>query len=155
MTKTIAPEQEKLIDFKTISEEWNQYELEDRTLIKSKFVLVNIIQKGPLSEGVYQALFSSQNVTGVYSPVELRGTPGQKYSVDELGKHIIQHNLKFKQTVDGGWNEYETENSIIQVRNILKRVDKTSLFDSAGMPAYLVNFEAIVTVKPKTKPATN
>lgn len=84
-----------------------------------------------------------------------RGPPARKYSVEDLRKHIIEHNLKFKQIVDGGWNEYETENTIVQVRNILRSVDKTSLFDPAGMPSYLVNFEAIVTVKPRAKPTTN
>jgi len=152
MTKIVATaEEEKLIDFKVINEEWNQFELEDGTIIRTKFVLVNIISKGQVRKGVYRGVFTLENVSGVFSPIGLRGPPGRKYSVDELKKHITQRNLKFKQTLDGGWNEYETEKAIFQVQTILRSVDKTSLFDSAGMPGYVLNFEHIITSKPKTK----
>ena len=147
----VTSKEEKLLDFKVVNEEWSQYELEDGSLLKMKLVLVNILQKAPVGKKTYEGLFSSENVIGVHSPKRLRGPPGRKYTVDELKKHIIERNLKFRQTVDGGWNEYETGNTIIQFRNVLKSVDKTSLFDSAGMCSYLVNLETMVISKPKTK----
>ena len=152
MAKTVSSaEGEELVDFKVNNEGWNVYELEDGTILKTKLVLINIIRKLGGKEGTPNAGLNTSYVSGVFSPMGKRGPPGRKYTVQELKKNVAEINLKFRQTSDCGWNEYETKDIIFEIRTILKSVDKTSLFDSSGMPSYVVNYESTVMARPKEK----
>lgn len=134
---------ERIIDFKTIRAEWNAYELEDNSIIKTKFVLIFIVidPSERLGNGRTKALFASKNVTGVVSPQNIRGEPDKNYPIYELEKHIIKRNMKFRQIQEGGWNEYETKKFKLRIRNRVRSIDKTSKYDSRGMPSYIVRFE--------------
>jgi len=67
----------KKIDFKTLKEEWSEYELEDGTRLKVKLVLVDVVKLpvyNPLGEPVYRIV--SQNIVRAsYVPEDLKKKP--------------------------------------------------------------------------------
>jgi len=135
-------EKEELIPFKVIKEEWNEYELDNTTIIKSKFVLMNIIKTPETNEkGQHLTVHQSQNLIAIFSPEEVRGDPDRNYGVDELEAHIIERNLFFRQILDSEFNEYETDNYLIKIKNTVKSIDLASKFDARGNPAYIVRSE--------------
>lgn len=137
--KNKTPEQvEKLVDFNVVRENWSAYELEDGTIIRTKLVLMSIVDSGP-SDGDKRKLgFSTQNLVAQFSPMEVRGRKDQRYQTEELEKYVTQPKVNFKQTKNGGDSIYETENSLVLVRQTVNQIDKTSKYNSDGMPAYIV-----------------
>lgn len=143
-------EKEELISLKTINEKWHIYELEDNTIIKTKFVLMNIVAYGEENELKKRlANFASTNLVVVYSPKEIRGPKDKAWTAQELEEHITGNNLKFRQIEDGGMNTYETEKSIIQVEHRVAQIDNTSKYDKNGMPAYIVRSKTSIILSEK------
>ncbi|MFC7230693.1 hypothetical protein ACFQMM_03490 [Saliphagus sp. GCM10025308] len=69
------------VDFDTVSEEWNEYELEDGTSLKVKLVLQKVMRAEdkytPAGEPIYQ--ISSQNVVRTSDvPDELMANQGDE-----------------------------------------------------------------------------
>lgn len=133
-------ERDELIPFEIIKENWSTYELEDGTIIRFKFVLINIIKTPIQSEKGNLLLFNARNVIGVFSPEE-RGDKDRNYTVEELEKYISKLNVMFRQIVDSGLNEYKTDKHTIIITPRVTKIDKTSKFDKQGMPAYIVRSE--------------
>lgn len=133
---------EEIVDFEILKENFNVYELEDDSIIKTKFILSFIIKTNErLPDGRNKYSFSNNNIISVFSPIDIRGKSDKNYPVSELEKYIVEKNLKFRQISDGGWNEYKTKKSILRIRNRVKSIDKTSKFDSKGYPSYIVRSE--------------
>ena len=129
-------EKEELISFKTLNENWHIYELEDNSIIKTKFVLLSVIaygEKNDLDQRL--ANFGTHNLITVYSPKEIRGPKDRAWTAQELEEHVTEQNLKFRQLEDGGLNSYETEKSIIQVEHRVAQIDNTSKYDKNSLPA--------------------
>lgn len=145
--KALEKDYEKLVDFDVIRENWHMYELEDGSVIRTKNVLMSIIDAGPSDENEASAVgmrkygFGARLLNVILSPKHLRGPKGKTLPVSELEKLTVQRNLKFRQIKDGGRAEYETKNSKISISTRVKQVDKTSKFDQNGMPAYIVRTE--------------
>ena len=156
--KTPEKNDYELVDFDVIRESWHVYELEDDTVIRTKNVLMTIIDAGPLEEseastpGMRKYGFGLKLLNMVHSPKHLRGPKGKAWPISELEKFIIQRNLKFRQIKDGGNCEYRTKKSQIIVSTRVKHVDKTSKFDANGMPSYIIRTESQILVGEKLKP---
>ena len=143
-------EKDELIPFEIIDEKWHTYELEDNTIIKTKFILLNIIaygEKDDLDKRLSE--FATHLLVVVYSPKELRGPKDKTRRADELEEYITEKNLKFRNIKDGGMSKYETKNSIIQIDHSITQVDITSKYDSKGMPAYIVRSKNNVIIAEK------
>jgi len=130
---------EEFLHFEIENEKWFTYEIEDGTILKSKFVLLVVVASGePDEQGARLTKFGTQTLNVVFSPLELRGPPGKKWAVSELEEYITEANLKFRQLKNGGLNEYKLEKAIIQVDYRIEQIDKTSKYNTNGMPAYIV-----------------
>ena len=131
------------IDFKVIKEDWNEYELEDGSILRGKVIVVKLL------EGESGLIVNSTNVFGVLVPPELRGKPSPtRYSEEELLKHVVKEDIKFK-VIKEDWNEYELEDgSRLFVKLTLVSVSKTDIYDPHGEPVYLINAQPIFKHKP-------
>lgn len=140
----------KFVNFKIKKEGWNLYEIEDGTLLRARVLLTGVLIEDKLEEIVKQLEqkqkpkfglnFRSRHIFVVESPPELRGKPNPKtYTPAELNSHIINEDMDFE-TLKEVWNTYELENGItLKTRLSAVTVNKTSKFESAGMPIYTVN----------------
>ena len=161
--KTSEKNHDELVDFDVIRENWNMYDLADDTVIRTKNVLMAIIDAGPAKEseasapGMRKYGFGLKLLNVIHSPKHLRGSKGKASPVSELEKFIVERNLKFRQIKDGGNSEYETKKSKIIVSTRIRQVDKTSKFDENGMPAYIVRIESqiLLAEKPEEKAGKN
>jgi hypothetical protein len=148
------------VDFNVEKEDWNKYRLEDKTILKSKFVLISVIAEKGFKEKMKKARtdkgivlryeFQSTNVVGVEPPEELMGKPTpQGYTPQELESCVIQDDMDFE-TILGTWNVYKlNEVASLKVRTSPIRVRRTSKFDDHGRPIYMVDFTADVKIIPK------
>ena len=135
----------ELIPFTTKNEEWFTYELEDNTIIRSKFVLMEVIAVGePNEQGRRLTYMGTHQLNVVFSPPELRDTPDKKWEASELEEYITDENLKFSQITDGGLYKYELENSTMEVDYRVYQVDKTSKYDAKGNPAYIIRTKTVI-----------
>jgi len=158
----ILNSEKKTSDFKYVSfvvkkEPWNRYKLEDKSILKTKFILINVTMAKTLDEVLKEREknkklveigmgIQSRNVVGVEVPNELRGKPTPEYTQEELRSSIVEEDLDFEILNGEYWNEYQLENGIrLKVKNTLMNVAKTSKFDDTGAPIYLV--DGVATIK--------
>ena len=99
MTSKVVPidvdmEKDELIPFEIVEEKWHTYELEDNTIIKTKFILLNIIAYGE-KDDLDKRLsgFATHTLVVVYSPKELRGPKDKTRRADELEEYITEKNI--------------------------------------------------------------
>jgi hypothetical protein len=146
--KAPTTEHGKFVDFDVIKENWNEYELEDGSIIRTKNVLLSIVDVGPAGEkdkvvvGLRQGYFTLKFLAVIHSPENLRGPKDKVWEASELENYIVTKNLKFRQTKDGGNSEYTFKKTKVIVQTYIKQVDKTSKFGEDGMPAYIIRTEA-------------
>lgn len=150
------------VDFKVDREKWNRYKLEDESILKTKFVLINATIEKDLEETVREAeqkmkktkkpirlkiglVIQTRNLLGIESPRRLRGDPDTKsYSAEELRRSIVKEDLDFDVLTER-WNIYKLKNGItLKVKYAPKVVSRSSKFDSRGTPIYLVDSAADV-----------
>ena len=128
------------LDFDTIKEEWNEYEIENGDKLKVKFVLVKIFRQ-KFQEG-FNYGFNFNNVIGVFSP-KIR-TPGGQYNPNEVIKSITDSDMKYK-TIKEVWNKYQIkkDKSIIESKIVITEISKTDKIDEYGDPHYLVKIQPV------------
>jgi len=130
---------DEMVHIDTIHEEWHEYEVEDKTIIKTKWVLMKIIAYGePNPDGTRLNRIGGQTLTVIHSPKEIRGPPDKTWTVTELEPYITEPNALFRQIQNGGINKYETEKASIEAEYRVTQIDKTSKYDVEGMPSYIV-----------------
>lgn len=129
----------RYVDFKTTKEVWNEYKLEDGTIIKLKFILIKLF-KEPNGLGL-----NSTIITGAIPSPDLFGTPSQStYSPEELAKSIEEKDLEFE-PIKEDWNVYElADKSKLSVKPILVSVSRTNKHDQHGEPIYAIQPQQIV-----------
>jgi hypothetical protein len=149
------------VDFIVVREAWNRYRLEDKAILKTKFVLINVfaernylekLKKAKAEKGKAGFAFKvqSSNVVGVEIPPSLLGEPSAEgYTFQELESSIAKEDIDFE-AISETWNVYKLASEVeMKVRNSPVRVRRTSKFDSHGVPIYLVDFSADIKVSPK------
>lgn len=146
------------LDFETEREEWNKYLLEDETLLRAKLILTSVqidknikeIAKEAKSGKKLQIGFGivSHNLFAVEAPLGLRGSPDpKKYSPEELKVSIEKEELDFE-TKKETWNSYVFENGMRMKAKISPTsVNRTSKFNSVGMPVYWVELTIIAKLR--------
>lgn len=129
------------MDFKMLSENWNSYRLEDKTILKARVLLVSFARVEHPQPNQPSFIFSLHTAYGVESPSEIRGQPdSHTYSTSELMKELEtgKEDLKFD-TLREVWNDYVIEDSTrISLKVTPTRVMRTKKFDFVGNPQYVV-----------------
>ena len=150
------------VNFDIINEPWNKYKLSDGSILKSKFVLINVLTDKDFKENVKKShidkkdaiglTMQSHNVVGVEVPENLRGPADNKiYSKQELRAAIVEDDLD-TETLSETWNSYNVEGEItLKIKSTPIRVSRTNKFDSYGIPTYLYDFSADFKVNPSEK----
>ncbi len=137
----------QFLDFDVLKESWNLYDLKDGTQLKTKFVLITVIEE-PASDG-FSLGFTSKIVVGAIPPIKLMGQPSSPYTQEELRSSIAKPDIDVENSQEV-WNSYRLENGIVlKIKNVLVNVSRTKKFDSKGIPIYLVDTNAIVKVSKK------
>ncbi|AQQ75458.1 hypothetical protein JdFRA1000001_25 [uncultured archaeal virus] len=139
----------RYVNFKIKKEEWGEYNLKDNTVLKTRFILVKIIDDGRRDEfgrPIYS--IGSQIINAVFVPKELLGEPSEQiYTPSELEQSIIEDDIAFEE-IKEGVSIYELEDGyILEVKQILVSVARTNKYDLRGEPIYLINTQPIFKLK--------
>jgi len=140
---------------KTIKEEFNEYELEDGSVLRVKQVAISFLlseEEQTESKGIKKVntLANFQLVTGVIPTGELKLEIQEKTPelIEVVTKDKFVKELSFKQITDN-LNFYETDELVIIVRTVLNKVYLTSLKDNVGYPRYHIEAAASAEVLQK------
>ena len=137
--------EESELDFETIKEPWNKYELRDSTYLKSRHILMKVKKKGN-TYGI-----EGQNITVTYNvPKNLKGTPStQTYTPEELSSSIVVDEVGYN-TILEEWNEYIVDDGArIRIKDTIISVSRTSKYDRNGDPIYVAQHSTLVQVRPR------
>ena len=140
--------EKKYVEFNTIREDYNVYEIENGQILKIKKVLGNIYQnKG--SDSAPTADIETQDISYVATHVEIDTSeyevadPTEVTEKDQLGE------LKFT-ILKEGLNIYETKNSLIIISNDIQHLYSTKKKDKKGKPIYRFTIRGVVNVLEKS-----
>lgn len=138
---------------RTIKEDFDEYDLEDGNILRVKQVLITFgftedVKKDEKGDKLVKTLANFQLVTGVIPTKEV-DTSNLKLNpsgVIDPSERVKKVNFKPKKT---HLNIYETDETIIFIRNNLLSVWATPYKDKIGYPTYHVEALAQLTVQPK------
>jgi len=167
--KTVLLPSEKMpadfvfVNFEVEKEGWNVYKLEDGSLLKTKFVLMDVIMERDFKEKIAKARtektklrlglgISSRNIVGIEAPLKLRGEPSTKaFTQEELRASVVNDDMDYE-VVKETWNVYKLEEGIVlKARGTPINVAKTDKFDSRGLPICLVDSTVDIKVSAPKK----
>lgn len=134
------------INFVAESEPWNYYELEDKTILKTRFILIKVILDGvdEANNPIYS--FNSDTILGALVPDELTGEPHRKAYTLKERMNAIEKVVKFK-TKKEDWNKYKlADGTLLEVKLALVKVTRTTLYDARGDRLYLINTQPLFKV---------
>jgi hypothetical protein len=137
------------INFEVLKENWSIYKLKDESLIKCKFILIKIMTEGEDSSGKPLLSIQAQNVVGVVPNLKSLGNPVTVpiYNVKDLNSRIVEPNVQFE-IVKNEPNIYQLQNGdFFTIRQDITRIARTTEFDQAGEPVYIVDTEASPTLE--------
>jgi hypothetical protein len=142
------------IKFKTISEEWNLYELEDKSVIKAKVLVISVVfyKKKPEDKRIPDLGVNLEVVTGVESYPGVRGEPNEEtYTIEQLNSFVEKGKADMKITpIRDEWNGYELpDGTKLYLKNAITRVGRTSKFDKIGNPMYVMQNSILQKSIPK------
>lgn len=145
------------IAFQIKREDWDTFRLEDKTIIRARIILASVLMEGKLEDEIAKSQVGEKPKLrlalvpkieyAVEPPQELRGDPdGRVYTQEQFRSSVVHEDMDFE-TVKSSWNLYELENGmILKIRHSIIKIDKTSKYDSSGMPIYLINGSADVKI---------
>ena len=142
------------IKFKTISEGWNLYELEDKSVIKAKVLVISVVsyKKKPEDKRIPDLGVNLEVVTGVESYPGVRGEPSEEtYTIEQLNSFVEKGKADMKITsIRDEWNGYELpDGTKLYLKNAITRVGRTSKFDKIGNPMYVMQNSILQKSIPK------
>lgn len=137
---------EEYIDFKPLKENWNLYLLEENVLLKMRFVLIKVMLKDIDEVGNPGYEINYHAVIGIVPPPDLVGEPLERtYTKKEIMDSIVKDDVKVVKTIQEEWNKYKLEDgATLNIKLILTKASKTSLFDNRGEPIYNVHHQVIM-----------
>jgi hypothetical protein len=139
------------IDFETIKENWNLYDLEDGTIIKFKIVLLKIIPTvapvqvqipGQGQVNAQSIAFNTANLMTILSTKEAKGTPSSPATEMKIEKKDVPFKILTEE-----WNEYKLEDGkILKMKPTIVQINKATHYDQYGEPNYLVQSQPLIKV---------
>ena len=145
--------QAKTHTLKTIREEFNDYELEDGNIIRSKHVLISFgftgeLKKSETGKDVAKMKVSMKHVAGVVSLVDIDTTVLEQYTGQQINKSTYIKKIQFKPNKTF-INLYETDEFLITIENTVNEIWLTKFKDESDTPLYHVVANAILDAKLK------
>jgi hypothetical protein len=158
------PQQLAFVAFDVEKEPWNKYKLQDGSLLKTKFILINILAPKGIDSVIKNAkekgevaldlAIQSSTIVGVEVQPNLIGKPMNIVcSAQELEESIIESDLEVE-AISESQNRYvihfkDSGDAELKMKVSPVRVSKTSKFDQYGIPLYVVNFNAEARITKK------
>jgi len=139
------------LEFETVREDWNEYKIEDGTLLRIKFVMIKILRRE--IPGGYDFRFNSNTIIGIHSP-EIGEPTNERYTLEELSKSIVKTDMEFKPlNKEEIWNKYviKKDGSEIMVKIEITNIIKTNKYDEYGDPIYQIQTQPIFKMNPPKK----
>jgi hypothetical protein len=139
------------LEFEVIREPWNEYELPDHSILKTKHVLTRVFRKVTNGEVGYE--FDTQSITRIsFVPEEVKGKPAERdYAPEELRSSIIDEDVKYVTRLEE-WNEYILDDGTkLKLKFTVSKVSKTDKFDRRGEPIYIVEYAMLARAIPRKK----
>jgi hypothetical protein len=143
----------KHIDFKTVREDFNEYELENKQLLRVKQTIVDIIRDAVDTKN---ANLKMKDISHVITSANI-DTTGMEYSKPETVTELDEvGDIRFKAKKEI-INIYETEKAIILVTLKINNVKLTNKKDKEGAPIlrYTANTAVNVVEKPSLTDTTD
>lgn len=127
-------------------EEWNEYLLEDNTLIRLKSIPLKVKKINS------EISINLQKIIVAFSPKNMKGSPDTRtYSPTELLNSIKNSDIQF-QIKREDWNEYELDDgSKVSIKEVLNSASSTEKYDSSGDPHYIIQSQTNYKIVPKMK----
>jgi hypothetical protein len=134
----------QVIDFKVMNEDWQTYELSDKSQLKVKMILTQVwrakTQVNPMTgEPLY--MWNTINALALLSfPETLRGQSTTGQITPQMIAQNIEHTVDFEMLgKQNEWNVYNlTDGSVLRLRLNITGVSRTKLRGLAGEPIYNV-----------------
>ena len=148
----MSSELEENLKFETIQEVFNDYKLDDCSILRVKYVLIKVRPGPPDAAGQPGYSLNSSNVIGVISNRELVGPPSPPSGIPA---RIEQEDIRFKPIGEEKWNEYRLEDgTTVHVKIAIIKVSRTDRRDQGGCPIYTVNSQALIKpTRPSAAPS--
>ena len=119
------------IDFKTIREEFSEYEIENGQILKLKHILVDIVNE-PI-EGKLRGKLGTKDISYVYTPEGIDTTGMEISTPEQVTEKDQVRELSFKPTKEV-INIYETEKSLILIITGISKIFLTNKKDKENAP---------------------
>lgn len=148
------------LPFKILEEVWNEYELQDDTILKARVVLLKLLRPNKISEQIskdqkqVQIGFQSQNHVVAYSPANKRGQPTPPLTVPQMQK-AEKYKVKV-QTTNEPWNLYQIirTGATVKTKLVVNEVYRVKdNFGPDGAPLYYVTSGPLIQLEPPSKSA--
>ena len=136
----------KFIDFEVEEEPWNKYEINDETILKTRYILKTVTRSMVNGKNNYSG--DGIPLMVIMVPGKLKGQPDtKKYSPKEIQAKIDKPDMRFRISHED-WNEYRLDDgATIRMKSTLTSISRTTLRDGSGDPIYSVNTNMIIQVK--------
>ena len=138
---------------RTIREEFNEYDLEDGNIIRSKQVLITFgltgdIRKDDSGKNMANILVSMKHIAGVVPLTKIDTSVLELNTGQPIDKSAYVKKIQFKpkQTF---LNIYETDEFLISLENIVTEIWQTKYKDENDTPLYHVIANIKLDAKPK------
>lgn len=124
------------LEVKDTKEYWSYYKLEDDTVLKFKFVLINFFTDTDTNSQQMVGQMATTTAMGVKTPTNL--ACGATYAIEDMDFEIQKE----------AWNEYKLENgTTLMLKPSVVRIDRTAVCDPVGKPIYSVQAQPISKMK--------
>jgi hypothetical protein len=126
------------INFEVIKEVWNEYNLEDNSILKVKIVLIRVLKEITDQKGNPRFGFLTSNVIGVIPSKDILGSTELSPIED----------MKFDKIKDIEWNEYKIDkDKLLMIQPIISEVNRTNKRDPRRDPIYVANVQSSIKIK--------
>lgn len=133
-------------DFEVLNEHWDEYKLKDGSLLRAKFVLINVIMAGVDDAKNPRYMMNSQPLFGVVAPASLKGVPSEEVFTPEQRVDALQEEVEFE-VLKKESSEYKlSDGALLKIDLMIVKVGRTSLHDSIGEPLYLISSQPLVNL---------
>lgn len=140
------------LDFEIGQEEWNKYELQDRTKLRIRAILLKLY-RAPASPEQTGFITNFQNILSVIVDPNLRGLASTKILSPEEINAANKHEVRFTPIVEP-WNNYRLPNGdqlkTKLVVSLVYRID--GHYDIFGNPLYVVQSKTVLQPIPRNTP---
>lgn len=130
--------------FKTTSENWGDYALNDGSCLRMRMNVIKIARQIDDTGNIAFNINGSPAI-GVISPKNLRGTPSSRPPTpQELTATIVEEDVELS-VVEEKWSTYQLQDgTVISIKLIPIKVSRTGIFDPNGEPIYNVNHQLLM-----------